>query len=287
LNIGDLIRHAPWGSILPWVGAVVGLGGFLGLSVNVRALYGATPFGRRRHLSRQLAKIGCGVRVGYVSGLLGPPAFVTSPPGPRQGRVTANQLESQPQEIEPLTEVVYVHEDAFVQLLVGGQGGSLDDRPVRVYAVTTRHKRFRPRLTFQYFHVFEDRYGRPVLRLGHTTFEELSDRINWLPQVLCGWQGARRVAWAESYYLGNPGGYQTYVVARNDAGVGKWGASFPRREGEGSRDWISGAFARSGHIGPTGDLDHPEVAAWRRQMAINTYAVLDPNVSLQSVVAWG
>jgi hypothetical protein len=77
------------------------------------------------------------------------------------------------------------------------------------FAITVTHPRFRYRtrdLTFEQLDI----------RLGHTRFSAIK---NSAFATLISY-GARRLNAAQAFYLGNPGGYQTYVLAFNDAGHG-------------------------------------------------------------------
>jgi hypothetical protein len=63
------------------------------------------------------------------------------------------------------------------------------------------------------------------VRLGLTPFSDVRhDPDGWMSRT-----GARRFAYAESHWFGNPGNYQPFVLSYNDAGTGHY--HIPRHEG--------------------------------------------------------
>jgi hypothetical protein len=102
-------------------------------------------------------------------------------------------------------DMVWVHPDALVRAVA-------DDGVVMVYAVTTRSRRFTP--TFMRKHRISADDDTLEVKLGRTQFGELPHG----PGLVYGDTAARRQGYAEVYYFGNPGGYQTYVYALGDAG---------------------------------------------------------------------
>ncbi len=283
---------AMWTQLFIWIAyaaAAVAVLTFLGLTANLPTLYAALPVARRRRLAGQLRRIGCGVRVGYVSSLLGSPAFVTTLDENRRGYTAWVLPPEEQKQVEPTTEVVYALKDAYVQLIVDSGGPEFDDRSVLAYAVTTRSRRFRPRPRFGYLHGLRDRRGRPALKLGHTTFAALESAMQTTPEGLAGCLGARRVAYAEAYYFGNSGGYARYVVAFNDAGVRAEAVAFPKLSSAapGRPAFRIGSFFRQGAQDFGTVREDPTLVAWRRVQIINTYAMLDPTVELQAALAWG
>jgi hypothetical protein len=218
------------GTTATGVGALLlALLAFLGFQ-TLPELAKATPLTRRRWLERQLRRIGVGVRVGYVTALIGSPAFTR-----RIGDQSISDETGDKRRSRPATEVVYALQDAFEQV-IAIDDGDLDDRPVALLAVTQRDLRFRPKLRNR--GVFADHRGKPALQLGRATFASLEQAVGATPNGLHGWLGARRSGWAESYYFGNPGGYQTFIVALNDAGPSRSFGTFPQK----SSVWQAGSF---------------------------------------------
>jgi hypothetical protein len=99
---------------------------------------------------------------------------------------------------EEEVEYVFALPDAYVQAVTDAHG------KVGLFAVTTRNKRFHPSLNYH-----PGGAAEMQIRLGRTHFSDLADQ----PSGVRGWIGARRGGYAESYYYGNPGHYQTYIVA--------------------------------------------------------------------------
>jgi hypothetical protein len=142
------------------------------------------PAVRRRLTAQRLRKLACGVQVSFLARVIGHEAqFVNPAPG------------------RPEVEHVFVLRDAYVQAVVDVSG------KVLWFAVTTRSKRFHPTLNYCPGPL-------PAVELGRTPFTALGD----LPDGVMAFLGARRMGYAESVYLGNPGHYQTYVFAQNDGG---------------------------------------------------------------------
>lgn len=86
----------------------------------------------------------------------------------------------------------------------------LNDK-VLYYAVTTRDDKFNPTFKSPMFNLNGDQI---TVTLGKTRFNEITD----YPTVMDGCLGAHDWFYYESYYLGNPGNYQTYAFGINMAG---------------------------------------------------------------------
>lgn len=86
----------------------------------------------------------------------------------------------------------------------------LNDK-VLYYAVTTRDDAFNP--TFK-SPMFNENGDQLTVTLGKTRFDEITD----YPTIMDGCLGAHDWFYYESYYLGNPGKYQTYAFGINMAG---------------------------------------------------------------------
>ncbi len=242
------------------VGALVAVGTLVDLTVRggrgLRAIYERYP-GRRRRLYRSLARLAPGVQIGYFEQLLGVAVFKNT------GDAT--------------DEFVFVHRDAYVQAV------ATKDGRVEFFAVTARTPRFRPPI-----------WGRTVYwsldltsagyHLGRFAFDQLP--MAQRPDGVRAYIGARRFQYVEAYYFGNPGLYQTYLLAMNDAGDMKFPeldllALFPGPET---------SLGRLGEPGPETEgemenfLGRPDVAAFRRQATPNTYAVLGPQADARAAL---
>jgi len=138
---------------------------------------------------------------------------------------------------------------------------------VLAFSITTRNKRFNPTLTLGPYSI-DNQLVR--IRLGKTRFAELTSLAR--PSSISSSLGARRFHYYEEYYFGNPGKYQTYVFALNDAGCDPWERWDAWDHPKISDGWTS--------------IDDPEVAAFRRTAAINTYAVIGPHISPENLNAF-
>jgi acetyltransferase-like isoleucine patch superfamily enzyme len=116
------------------------------------------------------------------------------------------------------------------------------------------------------------------IRLAKSIFTELD-----APQRVDAWLGARRFAYSEQHWLGNPGHYQTYVFAVNDAGVviGELGRLLNRlMESERIQ-----SPERTWQFDPGDDRIQTMHALmnFRKGVRINTYVVVGPNVTPDQV----
>jgi hypothetical protein len=233
-------------------GKLIALAAVVGAATTVwgglRPLLRATgrQLGRHWRLRRQLRQLACDVQIDHFQHLLGQPAQYV------------NRADSSDE-----IEHVYVFDDAYVQA-VTDQHGKVD-----YFSVTSRTRRFRPKLNYH--------PGGPsqlaTVKLGSTRFAQLGDT----PTEVHAWLGARWFGYVESYYFGNPGNYQTYVFAFNDAGAGEAAAGYlanlfpPRSAGEIQLRRFSG-------LAETDDLAEwlrgEGARGFRDGSAINTYAVV-------------
>lgn len=147
--------------------------------------YWRRTLGRRRALAERLLTLAPTMQIDYFIEQLGTPAF----------RSTKGERE----------DLVWVHPDAFIRAVA-------EEGTVVVYAITTRTKRFAP--TFMRAHTVSQDGQRLEVQLGRSRFSDLP----YLPDRIVGAVGARRWGYSEFRYFGNPGGYQTYAYALNQAG---------------------------------------------------------------------
>jgi hypothetical protein len=141
---------------------------------------------RKRGEYGKLAKLSTEVQIGYFDSLLGVPTFKNS--GGKSD------------------EFIYVTRYCFVQA-IANKGGR-----VLAYSVTCARRKFYPQL-----------WGRALLhgpgsgsRLGKDTFADFAES-----QMVGGAiadLGGRRSYYAETFFQGNPGLYQRYLIGLNDAG---------------------------------------------------------------------
>lgn len=123
-----------------------------------------------------------------------------------------------------LGEVIWVDRDYYVQALVD------EDETVLAFSVTSRSARFRPRfamppgVTWRQRSRFRKWLGVlpgdvPIfdIRLGRSRFAVLPQ-----PRTVYGFQGFHDYGYVETHWFGNPGAYQHYALASNDAGAPAW-----------------------------------------------------------------
>ena len=235
---------AGWASDLTLAATVVGL------AVAVAGIWGAArvrwkrTLGSRRDLARRLNSLAAGVSSEYLAVLLGVPAL---------GREDADGLIAH----------VYATRHAWVEVLLERQSNT-----VSAFAITVTDRRFR-------FDTATLTFGQLRAQLGKSSFAEITSTKGWgsEPNSVRWILGARSCLYAEHYYRGNPGGYQDYVLAWNDVGVGTCGM-FTALPGQVPPSYEDGRFA--------GDVASPSArpdwAAARRVTTINTLQVLGPGV---------
>lgn len=142
----------------------------------------------RRYLAARLNQLACGTTTEYTDSILGPPAFRRALPDDHE-----------------YEEHIYRTNHAWIQTII-----RTTDKSVDAFAITVTDRRFA-------FRTRELTNNNLDIRLGHTRFSDIPDH----PDGYRIWWGANRSLHAESHYFGNPGNYQIYVVARNDAGAGQ------------------------------------------------------------------
>jgi len=199
--------------------------------------------GSRCDLAGRLNRLACGTTGAYVGNLLGIPAFQKS---------IGFGIEA-----PPATEYTYATKHAWVQVTIGAEDGV-----VLCFAITVtdRHFRFRIRdLTFDHLDI----------RLGHDRFDALDHQPTDTRLV----RAARRYHYAEAHRYGNPGGYQTYVLAAMDSGIG-WRRVHALPAG---RAWATEGFqTTSGPIPPVENEVPENLAVWRHGLRVDTLRVIGP-----------
>lgn len=234
----------------------------------LRSIYRSTPRGRRSRLFKELAKLAPGIQIGYVTEVLGEPAFKNL--------------------VGQYTEYIYAKPDCYVQVLAD------DSDSIVLFAVTAGS---------EHFHiptwVSHARWSpRPQVadaRLGKFTFNEVAGVDN-ARQGMSGWLGARRFNYLEVFYFGNPGNYLTYLLGVNDAGW-VWRKDLLRRMKDGFGDYMLGIGTMALPETEGGEevmdgpdwedtrssiaswLQRPETVEWR-EIHPNTFAVAGPNFNV-------
>lgn len=226
----ELVREiVQWVSVLLQLAAAISLA--WGFALGMRR-----AVGRRWHLMARLRRLVAGGRIEYFEEVLGQ-APLRRPYG------------------EGGTAYTWVEREVYVYAFVRNDF-------VRLYAVTSRSRWFRPTLG--------NFIGAPPgrIKLGKTTFGDLPYAD---PGALSAFVGARRHGYAEIHYYGNPGGYRQFAFAINDAGI-----FYDDDHAELCRAGERLALARGNSI-DCDEEDLGRVKRLRRGVRFNTYAVSEPH----------
>jgi hypothetical protein len=241
--------------LLGTAAAIVAIGGGgLAAARVAMAWYGKT-IGSRRVLAGRLNQLAAGVTTRWVEERLGPPTFVGDFPVPQDQLATATASAS-----SVLRQLIYRTKHAWVQILADE-----NDTVVR-FSITVTDPRFR-------FQVRDLTFYQLTARLGHSSFSDVRTRIQPDGRILN--IAARRREYCESYWFGNPGNYQRYVLSYNDAGTGKF---FFYLLTLGGPSWCQDGFFMSSDppAGPSPPFDPQSNYGrqFRAGTAVNTLTVL-------------
>jgi hypothetical protein len=282
--------HVAVGPILSDLGngasIVIVAGGVFGIYRAVAGVYNRTV-GSRRDLARRLNQLAAGVTLCYVEERFGSPTFARTitfprrPPEEEQTRPETRSLkglartfigadapislsqaaDSAPGAGQTFRELVYREKHAWIQVLAD------EDDAVARFSITVTDPRFR-------FSARNLTWGRLPVRLGRSRFSDVP--ADAFPDGRSLRIGAHNHEYAESYWFGNPGNYQRYVLSSNEIGTGGFGYSILR---EAPPVHQSGTLAHC-HPVPASqspfDPDAPYTSAFRSQTTINTLTVLGP-----------
>jgi hypothetical protein len=257
--------NASWPEMLGTAAAIVAIaGGALALCRGAMAWYRRT-IGSRRILTAHLNQLAAGVTLRWVEERLGPPTFV--------GRFGIRPQISASTNDEPsaLRELIYRTKHAWIQIIAD------EHDTVGRFSITVTDPRFRFEvrdLTFYHLHA----------RLGHSRFSDLRPWAE--PDGRSLNIAARRREYAESYWFGNPGNYQRYVLSHNDAGTGKFYFNIQMLSGPG---WCQEGFLEFDNPPPVTpppfDPDAPYARQFRAGTIINTLTVLGPLMPASALAA--
>jgi hypothetical protein len=160
-----------------------------------------------------------------------------------------------------LRELVYREKHAWVQVLVDE-----NDAVVR-FSITVTDLKFK-------FSARELTCGALPVRLGSSRFSDVSAALS--PDGRSLRIGAHNHEYAESYWFGNPGNYQRYVLSSNEIGAGEFGYSILR---EGPSFTVQGHWPLTTHCPPvsrrlTPKLPmHPDSGPRRRSTPLQSWAL--------------
>jgi len=242
---------ASYPQIFALAAAVVGVGGGVVWLYGRAAGWYHRSIGSRRDLARRLNQLAAGVTTRYVEERFGAPAFVR-----KSGVLLGFKLGV------TLFEQVYRTKHAWLQVL-----SDENDAVVR-FSVTVTDPRFR-------FQVAVLTGGQLQARLGHSRFSDVRSQLG--PDGRSLWIGARRRGYSESYWFGNPGNYQRFVLSHNDAGTGGFGFAI-EQQGVGWHQDGFLKFAAPPREGlPEFDPAAPYAREFRETTTVNTLTVLGPH----------
>lgn len=273
------------GDIAAVVAAVTAAAGLAG---PARAYYNRT-IGRRFDLYRRFERFGVGAHQSFFETVIGEaPAIRRSITWQLPDYSDLTDDESEPPLVEQIfTESLWVDPFFYAQTVANRDGTVLG------FSITTRTKRFAPRLAVprpvptRSWLLSRLTYGRrrlPALahvRLGRTKFSEV---------VLTGWGvpsvrsviGARTYSYSEAWYFGNPGHYSNYVCTASIASpVGGYPAHLEHLDWPENRDDSDEGYR------PTGEDEDPALAPWieavRERAVVTTWTVIQFPLS---AVSW-
>lgn len=230
-------------AIVALVAAGLGICAFL-IDRVARPALGALRRAREpRRLARALGELRCGVQLQTFTDTL--------------GRAPIRSFD---------TSHLYAFDAVFVEAETDEYGN------VGRFAVTVRTAGFKPKLSMG---------GGCDIVLGETTYEnlELDGVANGLAVTQSG--AGRHSSYAESYYFGNPGNYQCWVVATNAAGAVGTGDLRPLLDALDATDVaLFGAFEVSAPFGgemPDYWYTRPAIEKFRKSTPINTFGESGPH----------
>jgi hypothetical protein len=216
--------------------AIVVAGSAITVGLGWLARVASRPIRERKKANQAVRALAAGVQIEYFEQILGAPHFKT-----------ASDLGAEYYFVQPL----------FYVQAVTDPGGRVD-----FFTVTTRSRSFAPELGVS------QGYPRLSLKLGRDSFSDVTPGSGRYVASL----GARRFGYSEVHYLGNPGRYQTYILALNDGG-----------------------YVRAREIGTflqtlqsvTATKDAKDSALWRLRAdaAVNTYGETAPGFDFGSQLA--
>jgi hypothetical protein len=276
---------------------VIVAGGLIGVWHACVAWYRCGP-GSRRDLAKRLNQLAAGVTLQYVEERFGTPAFVRAvTPAAAPPNVPASPSRTQPvrallhtlgefQRVEseapsvlsqrivrapdrpapgrPVRELIYHEKHGWVQVLVDA-----DDAVAR-FSITVTDPKFR-------FSTALLTWGHLQVKLGRSHFSDLPiERFSAEGRSLR--IGAHNHEYAESYWFGNPGQYQRFVLSANELGTGDFGYSIEREGGPGyfRTGMLAHEYQPLAGQQPEFDAAAPYALHFRAATTINTLTVLGP-----------
>jgi len=198
-------------------------------------------------------KLSTGVDLGYFKSILGEPVFVNNV-GEPQDILDIYKRSEQCKNSQEQKEFIFVNNLFFVQAITNKNNAVIE------YAVTTRRADFNPKFKF-----WNGEREVEVVLGKSNFFAAISDP----PEKIDYYCGAHNFGYDEEHYFGNPGNYQSYIFANNQAGI----------PGSTIACAINSLQNSPTPISP----DRPELKELRKKAIINTYAVTAPQVDIENL----
>ncbi len=195
---------------------------------------------------RRFSQLATGVTTRYVEERFGAPAFVRD--FDFGGEVK-------------LTEQVYHTRHAWLQILTN------EHQAVVRFSITVTD----PRFSFQ---IRDLTVGQLEAKIGQSRFSEI--RPAFMPEGRSFKAITRRLEYSESYWLGNPGYDQNFVLSYNDAGTGSFGCSIDQALQKNILRFQDGnlSYDPAPVMRPEYDPHSPCAKQFRAQTVVNTLTVL-------------
>ena len=234
-----------WTDTLSVAATVTGLGGTAVVVARYLSRQYSRTVGSRNRIAAALDQLGCGVTVQYFDRILGEPPF----------RFMGSDEEGRSWYMSP---------HCVVDVLTS-------KGTVKAFSVTSIDP---------YFQYNVERLGGDSVVLGR-------DGFSAVPYSLVSGRlfsaGAHFVWYAESLTRGNPGGYQTYVYAYNDAGTGQ--LQLASMQALGISALAQGDFSGDEPAEPLQDFPD-RLRATRTGTTVNTFAVVGPLAAADVLPDW-
>lgn len=228
-------------------------GAILTLDALIRLLGSLSrrTFGRWRHARSQLRRLAANADIGFFTSVLGAP-FLR-----REHNSLLHEVRGR------LTEYVFVGLGFYVQAITDEHG------LVVIFTVTARENKLKAKIPIPNFGMYTSEAKPLELKLGSSHMADCP----WPPDKVYAYVGAHSFGYYESYYLANPGNYQTLVLSWNESGIGSLTDNRAPLEQLSSNE-------PSLDVAREELLSSPEGIAVRRETVINSYSLTAPGLTV-------
>jgi hypothetical protein len=262
--------HSSFPDIAEAAAAVVAIGGAAFATYRGYIKWYNHNLGSRRDLAKRLNELAAGITTQWVEDRFGTPAFIKTFHRTAAGRVGARIPEGQDLK---LRELIYREKHAWLQVLIDNNGA------VVRFSITVTDPKFR-------FHIRDLTFGHMAIKLGRSRFSDLQTWAS--PEGRNLRIGAHNYEYAESYWFGNPGNYQHYIISHNEIGTGTFSFSAlphaPNFYQDGNLRIGDPADTHPPKADmPKFDTDATYAQQFRRETTINTLTILGPQAHSSDV----